>query len=130
MERMAGRGSGEREKPFPGWLAKQASTEHSGRKQNLGDKRFAAEPQGGLVETQTVCGTPPPEILTQEVWAGPEILYLFQAMLQLLTRGSHFEYQRLDSILSKGTDRSHITQGPEVISSPPRRVKVTICPES
>lgn len=36
------------------------------------------------MEIQTVCGTPPPETLTQEVWAGPAILYLSQAMLRLL----------------------------------------------
>lgn len=124
------REGGERQKPFPGWLAKRASTEHSGRKQNLGDKHFAAKSQGGLVETHSVCGTPPPEILTQEVWAGPESLYLSQAMLQLLARGSYFEYQHLDSILSKGIDMSLTTRGPEVISCPPRRVKGTICPES
>lgn len=43
-----------REKPFLGWYAEQASTEHSGRKQSLEDWYFTGESPGELDKTQTV----------------------------------------------------------------------------
>lgn len=58
---------------------------------------------------ETDSWTPPPGILTQGVWAVPEILFLSQVMLKLLVCGSDFEYQCLDYILSKDTHMSHIT---------------------
>lgn len=52
MEYATKGGRRKREKPFPGWYAEQASTEHSGRKQSLEVWYVTGESPGEIDKTQ------------------------------------------------------------------------------